>query len=167
MGEQAEYMLNGDDCESCGVHIGDGPGYPRKCDDCKSDDVPQTGILEFEAIKILSNKGFHVKQFSDHHFRINGKVDVWPSKNKYHVLGTDKRGKYRAIEEIIEDYLKKTKPENASRPDNSLTLRRRYAMAAMQGMLAGAEELVDPKDLAKHSFRAADAMIEFEVKENE
>ncbi|KKL10832.1 hypothetical protein LCGC14_2551890 [marine sediment metagenome] len=35
MGEMANYMLNGDDCESCGDYIGPGPGYPRNCAACQ------------------------------------------------------------------------------------------------------------------------------------
>jgi hypothetical protein len=37
MGEMANYMLNGDDCESCGDYIGPGPGYTRVCAACKPD----------------------------------------------------------------------------------------------------------------------------------
>ncbi len=35
MGEMADYMLNGDDCSGCGVHIGPGDGFQRLCSDCK------------------------------------------------------------------------------------------------------------------------------------
>jgi len=38
MGEQAEYMLNGDDCCVCGEHIGDGDGYARTCAGCGGDE---------------------------------------------------------------------------------------------------------------------------------
>ena len=38
MGEMADYMINGDDCEQCGMPFDDaGEGYPRTCDDCKED----------------------------------------------------------------------------------------------------------------------------------
>lgn len=35
MGELAEYILNGDDCQECGQYIGDGDGFPRSCSDCQ------------------------------------------------------------------------------------------------------------------------------------
>lgn len=35
MGEIAEGMINGDLCEGCGVWMGEGDGYPRKCEECK------------------------------------------------------------------------------------------------------------------------------------
>ena len=34
MGEMAEYMLNGDDCQSCGEYLGEGDGFPRNCAAC-------------------------------------------------------------------------------------------------------------------------------------
>ena len=40
MGEQADYILNGDDCQVCGEHLGEGDGYPRTCAGCGG--VPET-----------------------------------------------------------------------------------------------------------------------------
>ncbi len=34
MGEYADYILNGDDCQVCGEHIGNGDGVPRTCAGC-------------------------------------------------------------------------------------------------------------------------------------
>lgn len=35
MGEMAEYIINGDDCQVCGVPFEDeGEGFPRTCKDC-------------------------------------------------------------------------------------------------------------------------------------
>lgn len=45
MGEVTEMMLDGILCESCGVAIGDGVGYPRKCGHCQRQEramAPQT-----------------------------------------------------------------------------------------------------------------------------
>ena len=36
MGEMADYILNGDDCQECGCYIGPGEGFPRTCNDCKT-----------------------------------------------------------------------------------------------------------------------------------
>lgn len=35
MGDAADAILNGDDCELCGEYLGSGDGYPRKCKGCK------------------------------------------------------------------------------------------------------------------------------------
>jgi len=39
MGEQADYMIYGQDCQHCGVPFEDGeePGYPRTCKGCGGD----------------------------------------------------------------------------------------------------------------------------------
>lgn len=36
MGDVAEAILNGDDCEVCGEYLGEGDGYPRRCKACKA-----------------------------------------------------------------------------------------------------------------------------------
>ena len=41
MGEMAEYMLNGDDCQYCGEYIGQGDGYPRSCASCAENEKPK------------------------------------------------------------------------------------------------------------------------------
>jgi hypothetical protein len=38
MGEMAEYLINGDDCQSCGEYIGKGDGYPRNCKGCEMEE---------------------------------------------------------------------------------------------------------------------------------
>jgi Fe-S oxidoreductase len=41
MGEMADYLLNGDDCESCGLPFDEaGEGFPRQCAACQADDAP-------------------------------------------------------------------------------------------------------------------------------
>lgn len=40
MGEYADYILNGDDCQGCGEYIGEGDGYPRFCAGCGGGDEP-------------------------------------------------------------------------------------------------------------------------------
>ena len=34
MGEQANYMINGDDCQECGMPFLKSYGYPTTCTDC-------------------------------------------------------------------------------------------------------------------------------------
>lgn len=41
MGEYADYILNGDDCQRCGQYIGNGDGYPRSCKDCSPNETSQ------------------------------------------------------------------------------------------------------------------------------
>lgn len=38
MGEMADYLINGDDCEVCGMpFVDEGGGYPRTCNACGGD----------------------------------------------------------------------------------------------------------------------------------
>lgn len=39
MGEYADYMLNGDDCQVCGEYMGEGDGYQRTCAGCSGDET--------------------------------------------------------------------------------------------------------------------------------
>lgn len=34
MGEIADAMIEGDLCEGCGVYLGEGPGFPQRCEGC-------------------------------------------------------------------------------------------------------------------------------------
>jgi len=38
MGEQADLMINGDICELCGCELGEGEGYPRRCNGCEGEE---------------------------------------------------------------------------------------------------------------------------------
>lgn len=50
MGEMAEYMLNGDDCQGCGEYLGKGPGFPRWCRSCRP--APQRPRIESILAKV-------------------------------------------------------------------------------------------------------------------
>lgn len=38
MGDIAEMMLEGTLCEGCGVYMGEGDGYPVRCEDCTTEE---------------------------------------------------------------------------------------------------------------------------------
>lgn len=46
-----------------------------------------------EALEILVAEDFKVEQFSEYHFRINNRLDVWPSSKKsYDIKSGEKQG---------------------------------------------------------------------------
>jgi hypothetical protein len=51
MGEYAEYILNGDDCQECGEHIGNGDGFPRSCRGCQSQNKKDDDFLAIRKIE--------------------------------------------------------------------------------------------------------------------
>ncbi len=38
MSDYTDEMLNGDFCQECGDHLGEGDGFPVTCPSCKDDD---------------------------------------------------------------------------------------------------------------------------------
>ena len=41
MGEMADYILNGDDCQYCGEYLGEGDGYPQACKSWEPHEEPE------------------------------------------------------------------------------------------------------------------------------
>jgi hypothetical protein len=44
MGEYAEYILNGDDCQYCGEYLGEGDGIPRTCRSCRDEERKRPAV---------------------------------------------------------------------------------------------------------------------------
>lgn len=44
----------------------------------------------------------HVRQITEYQYRIDGKIDIYPSNHKYHILKTGKRGHYNSDIKSIE-----------------------------------------------------------------
>jgi hypothetical protein len=107
MGEYADYILNGDDCQDCGEYIGEGDGYPRSCFGCvgKSEiSRPKVKTDAQKARKRRARKRRSERQMtalrladvsdwqklSDYHFRKiedGKKIDWWPSTGKWSING--------------------------------------------------------------------------------
>jgi hypothetical protein len=51
MGEMADYMINGDDCQVCGEYMGEGDGYPRTCAGCSRPEKNDNDPADFLALK--------------------------------------------------------------------------------------------------------------------
>lgn len=43
----------------------------------------------------LTGKGFRVEQKTEHHFRVDAKLDLFPIHRRYHHIPTNTRGNYR------------------------------------------------------------------------
>lgn len=55
MGEYADYMLNGDDCQSCGEYLGSGSGFPRNCASCEA---RERQITSSSVVTVTKSKKF-------------------------------------------------------------------------------------------------------------
>lgn len=60
MGEIADYILNGDDCEGCGEYLGNGDGLPRRCASCRDNQKKITPKIKKQ--KLLSNLSYAISK---------------------------------------------------------------------------------------------------------
>lgn len=82
-------------------------------------------------IQLLKEKGFSIKQFTDFHYRINGKLDIWPTKSKYHYLPTNERGSFTInIMDLATAYINEANSEENGVCITGITLRDYFAMIA-------------------------------------
>lgn len=115
-------------------------------------------MTKHKDIQTLEDSGITVEQFSPHHFRVEGKIDIWPGKKKYWITGSEeKSGIYSNITEIA-DVLKEEEKEF----DSVKTLRDEFAMVAMQGLMAawGNHDVTNYEEIASDAYSMADKMME-------
>lgn len=58
-----------------------------------------------EALEILVSWDYAVEQFSEYHFRINSRLDVWPTSKKWYDRKTGRKGEYEELESFVKRYL--------------------------------------------------------------
>ena len=56
---------------------------------------------EYKFLERLENAGYKIKLLTPYQFRIEDKVDIYPTSKKYHVLKTGERGNYYKLENFI------------------------------------------------------------------
>ncbi len=90
MGDAADAILNGDDCQECGEYMGGGEGFPRSCAGCNPDggqavlcEGKQRGrplkrsarradaVTQFDrAVRLAEDNGFRLRKCSDAHYQL-------------------------------------------------------------------------------------------------
>lgn len=112
MGDAADALINGFQCQECGEIIdGEEPGYARCCSSCggtaensANDQIEQWRQEKEESrarkshnltqsIALLDEKKIPYKQLSLTHYRIAEQWDYWPSTGLYIHMKTKKRGR--------------------------------------------------------------------------
>lgn len=58
------------------------------------------------ALENLVAWDYTVHQFNESHFRINNRLDVWPTTKKYYDTKTQRRGTYDELESFVKNFLK-------------------------------------------------------------
>lgn len=128
MGEAAEAMIEGEDCQVCGAYIGPGPGYPRSCAGCSGKDTgdsrwgklrenkqrrnAQAREERTPAINALKAEGFRVHWFTPYHCRVTfsmegwiGEIDLFPTAGKWNIPNTSKRGQANDLIPVVREKL--------------------------------------------------------------
>lgn len=108
MGEAADAILEGDDCQVCGMYIGGGDGFPRTCFGCRDEDDEQPrrknhGNRPFIAVKNAESlqklegflDGVHYTYVSEDFDKLKNPMfrlmfDKYPEKD--HAFGVETRG---------------------------------------------------------------------------
>jgi len=58
------------------------------------------------ALESLVAWDYRVVQFSEYHFRVNERLDVWPSSKKWFDTKTGRKGDYEELVSFVKGYLK-------------------------------------------------------------
>lgn len=86
MGEQAEYLLEGDDDYVTGEYLGPGPGYPRtmtnRTAQAKSKNAPDSIKNKFPSVNFVSIQGGWQAKYGGY------TITFYPSKKKYNYRGS-------------------------------------------------------------------------------
>ena len=64
-----------------------------------------------ERLLALRAEGFEIEQKSPYHFRVNGRLDVWPVHNRYHDLKLKKRGGFPDVAVFVRRFFAQVKEE--------------------------------------------------------
>ena len=59
-----------------------------------------------ETFEILVAMDYRVEQLSEYHFRVNGKLDIWPSSRKYYDIKLGRKGEYVKLKDFVVEYFK-------------------------------------------------------------
>lgn len=106
-----------------GSACGPGCGYCGACTSGRGDDV-DTGDLwkehrraqqdrrearlvpRSDEIRALTGKGFTVRELSAYHFRVDGKLDLFPIHRRFHFITANQRGGYRDPVDVAMRFLR-------------------------------------------------------------
>jgi len=57
------------------------------------------------ALERLVAFDYRVSQFSEYHFRVNERLDIWPTSKKYYDQKTMRKGEYDDLEDFVKEFL--------------------------------------------------------------
>lgn len=69
-------------------------GY-RDLQECRQQERAEKRVQETAKILELRGLGYEVRQITEYHFRVDGKLDLYPTRGRWHNMRAGKRGFYR------------------------------------------------------------------------
>ena len=178
MGDVADSIIDGEFCQECGEHIGDGNGYPVSCSGCSGDDS-SPNLLNHAAIKRERTKRapslLHKAsiEYTSHNYgshliitTSSGAIDFWPGNDHWKTRsGVKGSGIHNLILEVAKRNLKPPfeAPPSKDVEKRFLTRRDKFAMTAMGAMISSYGNLgasdSEMEKLAEVSAQYSDALI--------
>ena len=178
MGDIADSIINGEFCQECGEHVGEGEGYPVSCSGCSGDDS-SPNLSNHAAIKrdrtlkapfTLDKAGI---EYTSHNYGSHliittacGLIDFWPGNDHWKTRSGSKGSGIQNL--ILEVTKRKLKPSFEAPPPKAvekrfLTRRDKFAMTAMGAMISSYGNLetsdLETERLAEVSVQYSDALI--------
>ena len=56
---------------------------------------------------LCDEKGYTMQHMTEYHIRVQGKLDIYPTSRKYHLITKNERGEIHDLEKDVERLLKK------------------------------------------------------------
>lgn len=62
--------------------------------------------IRSQRILDLRRRGYTVEQKTEWHFRVNGRIDLWPIHNRWHDLETNERGGAKDLAIFVKEHIR-------------------------------------------------------------
>lgn len=64
-----------------------------------------TRFINHRHLECLEKCGVKIEKKSEYHFRVEGKLDLWVTNQKFHNLATQERGEYEYVLDVIQQQI--------------------------------------------------------------
>ena len=62
-----------------------------------------------EAIDVLIALDFDVRRLTETHYRVNGRLDLWPTTRRYYDILSKQKGRYGDLAKFVRDHFENVK----------------------------------------------------------
>lgn len=89
-----------------------------------------TGLFFDQMKKRVEGTGVTLEKFGEYHYQLRGVfiVNIWPSKTKYYVEGTNKSGRYNSLDDLVSLSIGEKNPPEAEIKVKRINLKKQKAL---------------------------------------